>query len=117
MSLRLLPPGLLRRRHGGLTLPHPLAPADPYLDLEAWVNDATWIYNRTQISGAGPEIDATVGQSLVITGGAGWTPGSYVISQVLAGYNTGDGVHTMVSVAPAAAPAAAGTDGGTAHVA
>lgn len=100
-------------------------PATNFTNLTTWVSSANYVYTQSPDpdfgSGAAPSY---VGANLVITGGTGWTPGTYV---VIANGGAGPGGRTMLEVVPCpplflpsgvvtAVPAVANTAGGAGHL-
>lgn len=83
-----------------------------FTNLKTWSGDPKYVYALSPDTDLGTS--PAVGDNIIVTGGTGWTPGAYVIGQVLNAYGTPDGTHTMVQVDRA--PAAAGTAGGAGNL-
>jgi hypothetical protein len=90
-----------------------------YTNLKTWVSDANYIYSL------GTDLPVlTAGMSIYVTGGTGWTPGTYIITGVNTGFGTPDGTRNMYQTKPfslnpgfTTTAAAAGTAGGSGRIA
>jgi hypothetical protein len=83
----------------------------PYTALKTLAGSAAFIYSLD-----GTELPILPsGSHVVITGGAGFTPGLYVVNGTTAAFSTPDGAHNLVQLA--VAPAAPGVAGASGYIA